>query len=280
NLLDMWIVSRLHQLSIEVDKSFGDYDLPGAIKPILPFIDDASNWFVRRSRKRFWKTDNDTDKQDAYATLHYVLMTLSRIMAPITPFMSEALYRNLTGKESVHLTDWPHFQPIDTSVIEQMAQIRELITIGLSQRADAGIKVRQPLASAQVNTSVQIPSHLADAYTAILQEELNVKTVVLQHGKEPKVTIDTTLTDELLAEGMVRDVVRQVQSARKKADFNVEDRILCELSTPDKKLSQAIEHHQAYISKETLSSPHVLQNPMYKDSVTIGGATLTIALGK
>lgn len=280
NLLDIWIVSRLHQLSAEVDKSFGDYDLPGAIKPILPFIDDASNWFVRRSRKRFWKTDNDTDKQDAYATLHYVLMTLSRIMAPITPFMSEALYRNLTGKESVHLTDWPHPHAVDTSVIEQMAQIRELITIGLSQRADAGIKVRQPLASAQVTTSVQIPSHLADAYTAILQEELNVKTVVLQHGKEPKVTIDTTLTDELLAEGMVRDVVRQVQSSRKKADFNVEDRILCELSTSDKKLSQAIERHQAYISKETLSSPHVLQNPMYKDSVTIGDATLTIALGK
>ena len=95
--LDRWVVGRVHQLGQEVSEQMGKYDLQSALKPILPFIDDASNWYVRRSRKRFWKSDNDSDKDDAYRTLHYVLVYLSRVIAPFTPFLAEELYQKLTG---------------------------------------------------------------------------------------------------------------------------------------------------------------------------------------
>ncbi|HEY8993037.1 MAG TPA: isoleucine--tRNA ligase, partial [Candidatus Microsaccharimonas sp.] len=101
NPLDQWIVSRLHQLIEDVEKNMDGYDIPNAVKPILPFIDDASNWFVRRSRRRFWKSEDDTDKNNAYRTLHYVLVRLSQVLAPFVPFLSEELFRNLTGEESV-----------------------------------------------------------------------------------------------------------------------------------------------------------------------------------
>src|SRR5258706_4938206 len=101
------MVSRLHQLTAEVEEHMDNYNIPSALKPILPFIDDASNWYVRRSRKRFWKSGDDADKQAAYRTLHYVLVQLSLVMAPFTPFLAEELYQKLTGGESVHLLDWP-----------------------------------------------------------------------------------------------------------------------------------------------------------------------------
>jgi len=107
NPLDQWVVSRLHQLMDEVTKYMDKYDMPNAMKPILPFIEDASNWYVRRSRRRFWKSGDDTDKNNAYTTLHYVLTQLAITLAPFTPFLSEELYQKLTGGESVHLLDWP-----------------------------------------------------------------------------------------------------------------------------------------------------------------------------
>jgi isoleucyl-tRNA synthetase len=105
--LDQWIVSRTHQLIAEVEKHMDVYDIPNAMKPILPFIEDASNWYVRRSRRRFWKAGDDDDKNNAYCTLHYVLVHLSMVLAPFTPFLAEELYQKLTGGESVHLLDWP-----------------------------------------------------------------------------------------------------------------------------------------------------------------------------
>src|SRR5690606_17190438 len=107
NPLDIWIVSRLHQLVAEVEEHMDEYNIPDALSPILPFLDDASNWYVRRSRRRFWKSEDDSDKNDAYRTLHYVLVRLSYLLAPFTPFLAEELYHNLTGdEESVHLKDW------------------------------------------------------------------------------------------------------------------------------------------------------------------------------
>lgn len=168
--LDQWVVSRVHQLSHEVDMHMQQYDVANATKLILPFIDDASNWYIRRSRKRFWKSDNDVDKTAAYRTLHYVLVRLAVVMAPFTPFLSEELYRNLTGKDSVHLEDWPAPGQINESVLQHMALARSYINDGLSQRAAAGIKVRQPLAKAAIPV-------LPDAYAELIAEELNVKEV-------------------------------------------------------------------------------------------------------
>ena len=107
NPLDIWIISRLHQLVAEVERHMDTYNIPDALSPILPFLDDASNWYVRRSRRRFWKSEDDGDKNDAYRTLHYVLVRLSYILAPFTPFLAEELYHNMTGDaESIHLKDW------------------------------------------------------------------------------------------------------------------------------------------------------------------------------
>jgi len=150
NVLDQWIISRVHQLTEEVARHMDEYDLPNAAKPILPFLEDASNWYVRRSRRRFWKSDSDTDKQAAYRTLHYILVQLAHVMAPFTPFLAEELYQKLTGGESVHLRDWPMVGHINELILQEMADIRLGIEQGLSKRAAAKIKVRQPLQEARV----------------------------------------------------------------------------------------------------------------------------------
>lgn len=243
NSLDEWIVSRVHQLANEVDNHMQLYDIASAMKPIMPFIDDASNWYVRRSRKRFWKSDNDQDKTNAYRTLHYVLVRLSMVLAPFTPFLAEELFQKLTGGESVHLIDWPKQGSINEQLVSDMANTRTYITEGLAQRATAGIKVRQPLAG------VTVPE-LSEAYKDIITEELNVKTVTWGES----VQIDTELTPELKGEGMVRELVRLVQIARKTAELKVDDRISLVLDTSSDLLRQAIDEHKGFIQYETLAS--------------------------
>jgi isoleucyl-tRNA synthetase len=234
NSLDEWIISRVHELSQEVDLQMQKYDLPAALKPILPFIDDASNWYVRRSRRRFWKSDNDNDKLVAYSTLHYVLLQLSMILAPFTPFLSEELFRSLSGGESVHLCSWPKGGAINTLIVTEMKQLRDLITIGLSQRAEAGIKVRQPLQSAVVVCPETLfRDH--DFYKSVLLEELNLKDVVFEELGDPSkpasIKISTDISPELKKEGTMREIIRNVQNLRKKAGLDVDDRIKLQLGT-------------------------------------------------
>ena len=106
NKLDEWILSELNALTTEITKYMNEYNLTKATRPLLNFVDNLSNWYVRRSRRRFWKSENDDDKNAAYATLHTVLVTLSKLLAPFMPATSEAIYKNLTGERSVHLADW------------------------------------------------------------------------------------------------------------------------------------------------------------------------------
>jgi isoleucyl-tRNA synthetase len=272
NPLDQWIISRVHQLTAEIDEQMSRYDIPSAVKPILPFIEDASNWYVRRSRRRFWKSGDDNDKQAAYQTLHYVLTRLSVVLAPFTPFLAEELYRKLTGGESVHLLDWPASGHVNELVVKDMEEVREFVNQGLSLRAAAKLKVRQPLAS------VTVP-RLGDFvnYEEILMDELNVKEVKV--GDE--LALDTVLTDELKREGLMREVVRQVQSARKEADLNIDDRISLSLITGDDSLRAAIDEHSGTIKAETLAS-HLDSESSAADSFTkqvnIEGASLTISL--
>jgi isoleucyl-tRNA synthetase len=285
NPLDQWIVSRVHQLAGEVDGHMQRYDLPNAIKPILPFIDDASNWYVRRSRKRFWKSDNDADKTAAYRTLHYVLVQLSLVMAPFTPFLSEELYHKLTGGESVHLLDWPETGHINELVLNQMYTVRSMISLGLAGRAQNRVKVRQPL-RAIIKTRVPLPEILKTT----LEEELNVKA---EYWVEPKgvngitmdfdVDINYEITPDLKREGLAREVIRHVQQARKQAGLQVDDRINLGLESDAAELKTLLADGQLtdVIKQETLAKSlvgHEVEG--FKTQVKVDGTDLSISLAE
>ncbi|HJP81775.1 MAG TPA: isoleucine--tRNA ligase [Candidatus Saccharimonadales bacterium] len=271
NPLDQWIVSRVHQLNKEVESHMDTYDIPGALKPILPFIEDASNWYVRRSRRRFWKSGNTDDKNNAYRTLHYVLVHLSQIMAPFTPFLSEELYQKLTGEESVHLVDWPVAGHVNELVVREMETVREYVNVGLSIRAKERVKVRQPLAKVAVPTKGEFVN-----FEDILTDELNVKSVVF--GED--VALDLTITPELKREGMVREVIRHVQNARKNAGLNVDDRIKLSLHSEDSELGDAIKEGASTITSETLAEALTTEDYDYSDTVKVEGMALVISLQK
>ena len=288
NPLDIWIVSRLHQLVAEVERHMDTYNIPDALSPILPFLDDASNWYVRRSRRRFWKSEDDGDKNDAYRTLHYVLVRLSYILAPFTPFLAEELYHNLTGDaESIHLKDWLPAGEVDRAMLRDMNALRAAVNDGLSKRAAEGIKVRQPLASAKLVSTISqnTPEEVAQFLVDIARDELNVKSVEAVTGSEldvseasaqSSVVYDLNITPELKREGLMREIVRHVQSARKKAGLQVDDRIILQLTTNDDQLRQAINEHRATIAAETLAS--FGESNSNRSKATIEGAEFDIAL--
>ncbi|MBB1560024.1 isoleucine--tRNA ligase [Candidatus Saccharibacteria bacterium] len=288
NPLDIWIISRLHQLVAEVERHMDTYNIPDALSPILPFLDDASNWYVRRSRRRFWKSEDDGDKNDAYRTLHYVLVRLSYILAPFTPFLAEELYHNLTGDdESIHLKDWLPAGEINRAILRDMNALRAAVNDGLSKRAAEGIKVRQPLASAKLVSTISqnTPEEVAQFLVDIARDELNVKSVEVVTGSEldipevstqPSVVYDLNITPELKREGLMREIVRHVQSARKKAGLQVDDRIILQLTTNDDQLRQAINEHRATIAAETLAS--FGESNSNRSKATIEGAEFDIAL--
>ena len=270
NPLDIWIISRLHELVAEVERHMDTYNIPDALSPILPFLDDASNWYVRRSRRRFWKSEDDGDKNDAYRTLHYVLVRLSYILAPFTPFLAEELYHNLTGDdESIHLKDWLPAGAVNEQVLADMSRTRELINNGLSLRMkqdehQASIKVRQPLQCAAY-AGVKLTGY----YEQIMAEELNVKEIrwienLDEHLADYDVTegtikpenwieISKQLTPELKREGLMREIIRHVQSARKKAGLQVDDRIELGITSSDSEITQAVDMFADTIKAETLA---------------------------
>lgn len=281
NPLDQWIVSRVHQLGSEVEQCMEGYDLPNAVKPILPFLDDASNWYVRRSRKRFWKSDNDTDKDDAYRTLHYVLVRLSMTMAPFTPFLAEELYQKLTGGESVHLLDWPEQGTVNNEVLSSMARTRDIIEKGLAARmvkteTEQQVKVRQPLREL-VYGGEKLPEDMEQ----MIIEEVNVKKL-LNEGAENTVTVDKTITPEMAREGMMREIIRNVQSARKKANLNVDDHIRLALLTHADELGEAINEHLEVIAAETLADDvvHESRDYAFVSECKVEGHELVIGLEK
>jgi isoleucyl-tRNA synthetase len=308
NLLDLWILARLNQLVDSVSTLLSGSDFMNASLACESFLDDLNNWYVRRSRRRFWKSEHDADKNNAYGTLYHVLVKFSKTLAPFVPFISEVIYQNLVRSvrpdayESIHHTTWPL---VDSSIIddaEQMSLARQVASLGLSARANANLKVRQPLSKVLVHAGKAV---LSQNLVDIVMDELNVKAFefveqesalvqykVLPDNKllgpkfgarfplvraalaqadpakvafdvraglpitlevagetvelspetilvstEPlpglavaadkyiTVGIDATLTPELKAEGLAREIVRRVQEMRKNAGFNIEDRI-------------------------------------------------------
>ncbi len=274
NPLDRWIISRLHELKSEVIEGMDQYNIPKALAGVLPFIDDLSNWFVRRSRRRFWKSEDDGDKAEAYWTLYTVLVKFAAVVAPFVPFLAEELWLNMTGGEegeSVHLLNYPKNVEVDQKVLDDMARCREIITEGLAQRMvrDDGfgqIKVRQPLARLTYGGE-----KLDDFYEKIIAEEVNVKKVV--HGKE--LVLDKKLTKTLREEGFVRELIRFVQAARKKAGLNVDDRIKLAVSV---KIPQK---HLEMLKNEVLAIDFDPEgNYSYDEIVKVDGENVTISLEK
>ena len=278
NPLDIWLVSRVYELRNEITKGMEAYNIPSALSNVLLFIDDLSNWFVRRSRRRFWKSEDDTDKNAAYSTLYFVLVYLAKILAPFTPFLAEELYQKMTGAEfdssvteSVHLLNWPEAGEINQGVLEKMARTREIITEGLALRMNKSeneeqIKVRQPLAE-----YVYEGEPLDEYYEQIIADEVNVKMV--RAGE--KTYLDKHLTEELLEEGFIRELIRFVQAARKKAGLEVDDRIKLSIDT------EISEDWQDTLKAEVLAVELGRDNNyLYDEVVKVNGKNITISLEK
>ena len=279
NILDQWILNRLAETIAEITKQADDYKIAHSLEALFVLIDDLSNWYIRRSRRRFWKSEDDSDKQNAYATLHYTLITVNQLLAPWAPFVSDSIYRDLvkdmTMPKSVHLTDWPETQPVDKKLINNMKLVRDYINQGLAQRAAAGIKVRQPLSEVLIP---QVPKEIEP----IVADELNVKEVK-SSPKNKAVKLDTKLSKDLLAEGSIRELVRFIQNARKHANLQVEDRITLRLYTDDKLIASAIDEYQDTIKHETLATEFSISEPKdqdYQETISINDSLIVIAIDK
>ncbi|HET9847487.1 MAG TPA: isoleucine--tRNA ligase [Candidatus Dormibacteraeota bacterium] len=252
-LLDRWLLAELAAVIKEVEAALDAYDPTTAARRLEAFVVDLSTWYVRRSRRRFWKSESDADKRSAYQTMYQVLVALTQLLAPFMPFVAETIYQNLAaGKagqpDSVHLSDWPAAQPDWTNdeLRRQMSSVRRLVANGLAARNAAGIKVRQPLRSVSIAERPLNPE-----LEAILLEELNIKTATYQ-GEGGELKLDTEISEELKLEGLARDLVRKIQELRKQSGFAVEDRIRLYYQG-DGILAQALERWRDYIATETLA---------------------------
>ncbi|MHB1001424.1 MAG: isoleucine--tRNA ligase [Armatimonadota bacterium] len=341
NELDRWILSRLHALIAEVTNDLENFDAARVIQAVNAFVDDLSNWHVRLSRRRFWKSQADDDKQSAYSTLYEALVTLTKLLAPVLPFTAEEMYQNLVrsvfpdAPESVHLCDWPVADQsmIDERLMAETDAVMKVVRLGRSARNASGLKVRQPLATFTIKPSSQLEREAILNNGRLILDELNIKAIELvdsasglvKHSLKPNfsllgpkygklmpkiretlanadqdamaskaiagenvelevegqmvvlepaelavetitpenlscieetgtvVAVDTVLTDELIQEGLVRDLVRTIQNMRKESGFNVDDRITIEYRT-DGQLADAIMTHAEYIRQETLAN--------------------------
>jgi isoleucyl-tRNA synthetase len=272
--LDRWVLSRLNLLVADVDGALNNYDPTLAGRKIEIFIDELSNWYVRRSRRRFWKSQSDADKLAAYSTLYHCLVTISKLMAPFTPFIAEEIYRNLVSTvepgavESVHLADFPvsDSSKIDEKLVEATNLVMTVCSLGRAARAKANIKVRQPLARALVKVKSEREKKALEKLTHQILEELNVKE--MDFGDEEDVidgpgyvsavdgdygvAVTTELSPELEAEGIAREVVRRLQTMRRSSGLDITDHIVAYYQGGDS-LEHVMSCFADYIKQETLT---------------------------
>jgi isoleucyl-tRNA synthetase len=273
--LDRWIISKLNLLIQEVTTLLDNYDPTSAGRKIEEFVEDLSNWYVRRSRRRFWKSENDEDKQAAYFTLYHCLTTLCKLLAPFTPFIAEEMYQNLVRSVephaplSVHLTDFPiaDLAQIDHDLISSTHLAMKISSLGRAARSQTKIKVRQPLSQVLIKVkSKGEKEDLAPLASQVL-DELNVKDLGFMEDEEQirgnpdysiaeeggyVVAVNIKLSPELLAEGKAREIVHRLQTMRRSAGFNIADYIVTYYETSTS-LKQVMLDFAPYIKQETLS---------------------------
>jgi len=234
NVLDIWILTKLNALAGEVTGAMDNYELDKAVRPIGEFVDDLSNWFVRRSRDRF--KEEGEDKDNATATLRAVLETLSFVVAPFMPFIAEDVYqavKNEGHKESVHLGDWPSFVEIieeHAKLLEDMKEVRDIVSLALEARAKSGLKVRQPLSALKLKTKNDGLKN-NEELLKLIKDEINVKEIIFSGELENEVELDTEITEELKQEGMARELIRYIQNLRKEAGLAQGQKIDLEIQT-------------------------------------------------
>ena len=296
--LDRWILSELNQLVQVVDGHLDRYNPTDAGRRIQEFIDILSNWYVRRSRRRFWKSENDADKLGAYATLYGCLSTLARLMAPLAPFVSEQMYRNLElpyragAPDSVHLAHYPVADEtlVDRPLMDATRLAMRVASMGRAARSKAGLKVRQPLASVAVRTRTPAEWAYIEQVRPQILEELNIRelqpmdagqdiynrarsaagddgaAVVSVNGYSANleagymVAVDATITPELADEGLARELAHRIQNLRKSARFEITDRIVTYYAGPDD-VARVMAAHGDYIRQETLSDAIISLTP-------------------
>ena len=276
NILDKWLLLELHQLIKEVNEGFETYSIIKPAKSIEKFIDDLSNWYIRRSRKRFWKSEDDDDKALAYTTLHYVLVELAKVMAPYTPFIAEEIYKNLTGEESVHLCDFPESDErfVDGELSEKMKNTRDIITEALQVRAKNQVKVRQPLSDLIIKHQVS-----SDELMDIIKDELNVKEVKVDKNQEEDIVLNLEISEDLKLEGQAREIIRFIQAMRKEADYEVENRIEVSYQGMEKVFGKFGKEIQKEVLANKLESGLIKDADLQKE-FTVDGEKLEISIKK
>ncbi len=363
NPMDVWIISSSERLIEEVTSAFDAYDIQKACSLFIPFIDDLNNWYIRRSRRRFWRSENDGDKKEAYDTLYRVLMTFIKIAAPIIPFTTEDIYQNLKTdgmNQSIHLELYPEYQKAqrDLELEKRMALTQKAIVMGRSLRASNNLKTRQPLQTVFLVDRTEEEREVLSAMADIIAEELNVKEVLIQEdesalvsysakanfkvlgsrlGKQMKevaaqielftgkmiaslldgksvtlaysegeieikaehiivartekegvkvlndgsltVGFDTKVTEELLQEGIARDIVRSVQNLRKESGFEVSDRIRLTYDG-NEVVQQVFANFGETIAKETLSNTLSFARMEDVEAIECGDHLVRLAVAK
>ncbi len=231
NILDEWIWNRMVFVANCVKENLLKYDAQAGALEIEKFVSDVSTWYIRRSRDRVWSNSNNSeDKKSFYSTLYGVLTNLSIVLSPFLPFISEEIFTNLTGKESVNLEAWPDMEKtkVNAGLIQDMVLVREIAEVGHRKRKESGIKVRQPLAQAKAflpeGRKFNVGENL-EKYSDLLAKELNVKKMIISQGKEMEVVYDTKLTEELKLEGEAREALRTIQGERKKLGIKQNEKI-------------------------------------------------------
>jgi len=239
-VLDRWILARLEELKQEVTDSMERYELDRATRPFLLFVDDLSTWYLRRSRERF-KGDNAIDKAQALRTTRYVLIETAKLIAPFMPFLAESMFQKLRVQEdaeSVHLTDWPQlkksgglfswFNKSEYTLLSQMKEVRQVVTLGLEARAKNALKVRQPLPLLTLKSEALKGQELL---ISLIKDEVNVKKIHFNKDQEGEAVLDTNISNELRLEGAVRELIREIQDRRKEMKLEPKDRISVSIET-------------------------------------------------
>jgi isoleucyl-tRNA synthetase len=355
--IDKWLLSKYNKLVKNVTTSYDNYDLTTVVRSVQDFVnEDLSNWYIRRNRRRFWGSELDNSKKAVYKTTYEVLEGLSRLIAPIVPFVSESIYQKLTGNISVHLADFPVYSEslINETIEERMDLIRNLISLGRAGREDSKIKVRQPISEVIIDGKYK---SLIEDLIELIEEELNVKRVTfasdlsiymnfnvipnfkvvgpilganiklfseklknltneeissLNNGEPIKMNINdtiydinpdmveiritskegfeasmennifiilnTTLNQDLLDEGMARELISKVQQMRKNNDYNIVDRIIIYYNGNDE-FKRVIEKHMNFIKQETLAE-EILFKSITTELVNLNGLDVALELSK